>query len=523
MKRFALLAATVLCMAVAVGCGSGGSASGGGAETGVGAGTGTVPAAGEARAGGTAVVGSTQGIPQLNPAIRTFAWEEVLFPLMWNGLAKFDAKGEVQPDLATRWTASEDLKTWTFELRDGVVFSDGSPVDARAVKAAFEYYLDRRTPTQEATKIAAVRTVRADGPATVRFTLGAPNASFPAAIVNVKVVKVSNLRRIDKDPIVTGPYTVADFVPDDHVTLKRNPRYTGEQTPLDEIRIVKVADPTAAVTALRSGDLDLMWGLPYSDAGSVKSEGGLRVVTADVPSQWFAWELDTTSPPFDDPDARRALAYAVDRESVLAAAYSGQGTASPSNTPLSTANPWFGGELQEYPYDVEKARELFAKAGVRRLTWWGVSGSYPEWKTTAELLQESLGRAGVELDIQNREISTWAAKFYPAGKRYPGLIVPNMISLPSEPSLALNFLKQGSCECNWDSPEYERAFEAALGTAEDAARKEAWGMAQAIVSDQVPLVLPLQTSVLMGVRDALQGAWSEGGGQLHLESAYRAE
>lgn len=524
MKRFAMLAAMLLAMVVAVGCGGGSRSSDDGG--GVGADTGAAPAAGEATSGGTVTVGSTQGIPQLNPAIRTFGWEEVLFPLLWNGLARFDARGEVQPDLATRWSASDDLRSWTFELREDAVYSDGTPVDARAVKAAFEYYLDRRTPTQEATKIASIARIDAPAPTTLRFTLREANASFPAAVVNVKAVKVDNLGTIDRDPIVSGPYVVAAFVPDDHVTLRRNPRYAGEASPLDEIRIVKVADPTAAVTALRAGDLDLMWGLPYSDATALQGDPALRLLTAEVPSQWFAWELDTTSPPFDDVNARRALAHAVDRDAVLDAAYGGEGTVSPSNTPLSTANPWFGGELQDYPYDLDRARELFAEAGVRAgdtLTWWGASGSYPEWRTTAQLLQESLDRIGIELRIQNSEIATWAARFYPAGKRYPGLIVPNSISLPSEPSLALNFLLRGSCECNWDDPAYARAFATAIGTADEGERRTAWGEAQAIVSDQVPVVLPLQTSVLMGVSDVVEGVWSEGGGQLHLESAYRAQ
>ena len=82
---------------------------------------------------GTLRVGAAQGIPQLNPVIRTFAWEEVLFPLLWDGLTKWTPSGGTAPDLATSWTGSKDSKTWTFKLRSGVNFSNGDPVTAEAM------------------------------------------------------------------------------------------------------------------------------------------------------------------------------------------------------------------------------------------------------------------------------------------------------------------------------------------------------------------------------------------------------
>lgn len=504
------IAVTVLVLA---GCGGG---SDGGASTGP---------DDEIQQGGTLTVGAAQGIPQLNPAIRTFAWEEVLFPLLWNGLAKTDESGEVVPDLAESWEPSPDQKTWTFRLREGVTFSNGTEVTADAVVAAFEYYLADTTATQEKNKIAAVTGVVATDPLTVTFTLAEPIATFPAGIVWVKIIDVASLDTIDREPIGTGPYTVEAFTPDDSLTLVRNDGYFGEAPSLDRIEIVKAAESTSAVTALRSGDLDVLWSVPQGDVAQFEGDGQISLVRPDNPSQWPSWEMDTTSPPFDDIRARQALAYATDREAILEAAYYGQGTVSPTNNALGEANPWYGGDLTDYSYDLDKAKDLFAQAGVTEgstLTWWGIAGQYPEWNTSGEILQASLKEIGITLDIQNNDIGTWVDAFYPAGKTYPAMIVPNFQSTPPEPAYSLNFYLEGRCECNWVSAEFQQAFTAAVAEPDDAARAQKWGTVQEVVNAEVPLIVPLQSTVVSAVASEVGGVWVEGGGQLHLESAGRS-
>ncbi len=473
--------------------------------------------------GGSITVGEAGGIPQLNPAIRTFAAEEILFPLLWNGLTKTDQDGKVVPDLATSWKASDDQKTWTFTLRDGVTFSDGTPFTAQDVVNTFEYYLKPTTATQEANKIATIESVKATETNTVTFTLKAPNALFPSAIVWVKMLKTSALATIDKDPIGTGPFVVKDFVPSDHLTLVRNDKYFGGPAPLDQIKIVATNDAASASSSLASGNLDILWALPLSNVEQYKSSDKISIVLPKTPSQWPSWEVDTTSPPFNNVKARQALAYAVDRQQVLDAAHFGQGVISPTNNPLGTNNPWFSADgLTDYSYNLDKAKQLFAEAGVKAgdtLTWWGIAGSYPEWKTSGQILQASLRQIGINLKIENNDIATWVAKFYPAGKSYPGLIVPNFQSTPVEPAFSINFLLKGRCECNWDDANFAAAYNKALAEPDADKRKSDWADVQKIVNEQVPVIVPLQSNVATAVSKKITGVWVEGGGQLHLESA----
>lgn len=469
----------------------------------------------------TITVGAAQAFPQLNPAIRTFAYEETLFPLLWTSLTQTLEDGTTGPLLAESWTSNADATEWTFTLVPGATFSDGSPITADEVKQSFEYYLDPETVTQEANKLAAVESVAAPDESTVVFTMSEPNALLPEAITWVKILKVSALDAINTAPVTSGPFTVKSFSPDNSLEIVRNDAYWGTPANVAGINFVKAADSTSAVTSLRNGDIDILWGTPLADAPGLEGQEGLQVIRPRVPSQAVTWEVDVTSPPFDNPLARQALAYATNREAILQAAYYGQGVVSTTNNILADDNPAHAADLTQYPYDLAKAKELFEQAGITEgttLTWWGVAGAYPEWQASGEILQASLKEIGIDLKIENNEIGVWVDRFYPAGKSYPGLVVPNFQSVPPEPAFSMNFLLSGRCECNWNNTEFDDLYKQAIATVDPVERNAVWAQAQVLENAQVPLITPLQVAQVAGASAALQGVWMEGGGQLHLEN-----
>jgi peptide/nickel transport system substrate-binding protein len=138
----------------------------------------------------TLVVGSTQGIPQLNPITRTFAYDETLYGVLWSALTKWNQNGTVGPDLATSWKMNTTGTQWTFNLRAGAKFSDGSAMDGNAVKAVIDYVLDPKTVTQERNNVKMVTKVTATGNKVV-FDLSTPNALLPVALAGIKMIKVS--------------------------------------------------------------------------------------------------------------------------------------------------------------------------------------------------------------------------------------------------------------------------------------------------------------------------------------------
>jgi peptide/nickel transport system substrate-binding protein len=220
-----------------------------------------------------------------------------------------------------------------------------------------------------------------------------------------------------------------------------------------------------------------------------------------------------------------ALAYAIDRPTILKNAYAGLGIVSPTNTLLSVNNPAYGAPkghpLTNYSYNLAKAKKLFAEGGLKpgsTITWWSTP-VLPEFQIQGLILQASLAKIGIKLKIENHDVATWVAKFYPGGKKFPGLIVPNANSGPVEAAYNFNFYLPKRCECNWSPPDFNAAYSKAIQTANPKLRNQAWHVVQGIENRDVPIWVPLQAQIATAVRKTVSGAWVEGGAQLHLELA----
>jgi peptide/nickel transport system substrate-binding protein len=482
----------------------------------------TVAPAQAAKTNDVLVVGSTQGMPQLNPIIQTFAAEVTLWPLLWAGLTKRTPSGEVKGDLAKTWKVNKTGTTWTFNLTPGAKFSDGSPLDAKAVKAVFTYALNKKTISQRKSEINMIGSITT-AKNSITFDLTKPNALFSEGVSDIRLIKTSEVASFNKKPSTSGPFMVSSFNPNVSLKIVQNPKYFGSKSKLKGITFVKTADPTAAVTSLRSGDIDFMYELPLADASPLLKDKNLKIVKAPVSSIPVAWEYDLTSAPFNDIRVRQALAYAMDRASLLKGAYYGFGSVSTFNTVVADKNKWQCGAaagLTQYSYNPEKAKQLFADAGVTGFTWWGVSGALPEFAAMGEILQADLKKIGIDMKIENNEVGTWAAKFYPQGKTYPGLLVPNYFSLQYEPAYSMYFLKSGGFESNWNNTAYDALYDKAIATVDPKVRAKIWCEGMKLENAQLPIASPFSFEKLHAARSKVMGVWVESSGDPHLENAY---
>ena len=469
---------------------------------------------------GTLVYGfAGGGLTSLDPNRTTSGTEKPLASLLYDGLTTRAPDGSTQPGLAESWTTSDDGRTWTFELRAGVTYHDGRPFTADDAVANIERVLDPEVGSQALKRVADVKKATAKDDQTLVVKLKKPNALFPDGLTDLRMSDVETIDQINKTANGTGPYKLDGFVPDDRVTLKRNPDYWGEPGGLGTIEIVRAADATSAVTSLRTGELSVLWGVPPSDAKSLEGSGSIKFIEPERFSGTVTWELDTTSPPFDDPRARQGLAHAVNRDAFLEAAFQGVGETSPANSPISASSPAYASGLTPYEYDLDKAKALFEQAGVKELTFWTTAGRNPQWVTMAEILQQDLEKIGVELKIQQKEVSAWLEKFFPAGQKYPGTIIANYLSLPPVPAYDLQFFVSGSCECNWNNAEYDELLATALETQDEAQRFEQLEQLQAMVAEEVPVVIPLHSATIVAAQSGVEGVWVESEGTPHLEGA----
>ncbi|WP_059008888.1 ABC transporter substrate-binding protein [Streptomyces specialis] len=311
---------------------------------------------------------------------------------IFDGLLRHDEDLELQPALATALPEiSDDGLTYTYALREGVEFSDGTPFTARDVVFTYETILDEDTNNPAKDDLAAVESVRAEGDHTVVFTLAYPYAPFaertvlPIASADAAGGQDVNTGPYNTEPIGTGPYVVTGWTRGERLTFEANPGYWGGEPEVRRLTMAVIPDDDVRATRLRSGDLDAAV-LPPNLANSFAGEEGLVTHTAES-ADFRAVTLPTGHPVTGDQDIRLALDLAVDRELMVDSILEGAGHA--AYGPVPTASPWFA-EGTERPHDPDAARALLDEAG---------------WVT---------GEDGVRVkDGRRAEFTLW----YPAGDR----------------------------------------------------------------------------------------------------------
>jgi peptide/nickel transport system substrate-binding protein len=486
-------------------------------------GSGNAASSGTTKANAVLTVGETSAITQLDPNTSGLAAEDVTFSLLWNGLTKYAANGSVVPDLATSWSSSSNGLTWTFHLRSGIKYFNGQTFTATDAVQNINRVLDPANASQWRTNISMITKAVATNATTLTLTLSSANAQLPTSLIPVKMTYVPDIANVNKDPDGTGPYMLKSFVPNQSVDLVANPHYWGGKPSLSQIRILNYPDVTAAETALKNGTLDALWGPPQTAVPSLKA-AGLQIVQSPDPGGLNVFEVDNQAAPFNNPAARQALAYATDRVAMVKAGLDNYGLVNATQTPVSTNNPFHDKSLTNYGYNLAKAKQLFAQAGVTSgstLTYWTLAGN-TMMAIEGQVLQQSLAQIGIKLVIQSSEVSTWAAEFYPYGKTYPAMIVSNDLSFQPAPQTFSSqwFSSTGTCECNWHAPASYNAAVAGLEAAKTtAAQAKDLDLIQQTLNQQSPIVVVADSSSVTVAQPSVKGLWEAADGTLHLEDA----
>ena len=204
------------------------------------------------------------------------------------------------------------------------------------------------------------------------------------------------------------------------------------------------------------------------------------------------------------------------------AAFSGLATPSLGNSLISATSDAYNKKLKPYPFDLQKAKQLFDQAGVKpgtTFTFWSLAGRRNEWITMAQILQQDLKKIGLDLTIQRSDVSTWLSKFYPAGKKYPNTIIGNYFSMPPNPTFAMKQGQFGSCECNWKNNTFEAQAAKAPGIKDLAARQKVYDTMQQIFSAYAPVMVIAHQTNIVAVQKRVSGAWEDAQGNAHLEEA----
>jgi peptide/nickel transport system substrate-binding protein len=391
------------------------------------------PQGSTSKVGGQWVISATEEPDTLDPHKSTTALSDTILRYVGDPLIAKDQSGKYVPGLAKSWTISPDGLTWTFQLRDGVKFHDGTPFDAAAMKATFDRALDPATKSPIAGGLLGpVKSVATTDKSTLVLTLNQPfsplldNLSDAGRMLPLSP-KAMNDADFGRKPISTGPWKVAEWRSGDRIVLARNPDYAWAADFLhkgaafiDTIVFRIIPESATQVSAFESGEVDQL-GVPPAQVQRYLDEKRFDVKKAYRNGVGLFLEFNVTKAPFDDLALRRALNYAVDKDAVVKTALKGFGEAAYGPLPPSIRG-YFPGIVQYAPhFDKAKAAEALDQAGwkleggVRMksglpLTFTLYNAAIDTWKDSAQLVQAQLKDLGIDMKIQTFEFGTLLAK-----------------------------------------------------------------------------------------------------------------
>lgn len=369
--------------------------------------------------GGTVIYAAGADPDSLDPANAESNPSEAVNRMMYENLARFDEKLRIVPGLATDWKVSSDGLTWTFHLRKGVKFHDGTPFNAEAVKVFIERMIGPEKPSRAGLYTPFVNTVEVVDEFTVKINLKAPFAFFLNNLAHSAsgIISPTALKTYGKDiarrPVGTGPFKFVEWVHGDHLTMVRNDEYWGGKPYLDKITVKTVKEDSARVMMLQSGDAHLIVRIPAEDIPRLEKDPNIKLDSTETLRVLYLG-FNCAKKPFTDVRVRQAISYAIDKESIVKNIYQGRAlVASGMVAPLTTGYV----PLQGIPYDPEKAKKLLAEAGFPKglkAKLWSPHGRYPKDFEMAQAIQQQLKKVGVECSLDTME---WAA--YLAALRKP--------------------------------------------------------------------------------------------------------
>jgi peptide/nickel transport system substrate-binding protein len=361
--------------------------------------------------GGTLVAAWAQEPVGLDPHITSAMSSYQVLENVLDTLITLDPEQNLVPSLAESWTVADDGLTVTFDLRDGVRFSNGKDLTAADVVTVFERILDPETGSGNAWRLAGVESVTAPDDGTVVFELAAPSPALLGHLASIKALGIFDPAGIEDGsvntrPVGTGPFMITDYQPGTSLRLERNPHYWEEGLPyLDAVDIRIIGDETVRRTALVTGDIDWAFAVPPQSVEELTERDDV-VVDAAAAGAYYYIGVNTREGPLADPRVRQAISFAINRENVAAAAEFGN--AQVTQDPIPDSSSW-AFNYEPYGHDPERARELLAEAGY-------ADGFEIEIMPTtfieatvraAQVIQADLAAVGVRAEIRTLEWAEW--------------------------------------------------------------------------------------------------------------------
>ncbi|MDO5066340.1 MAG: ABC transporter substrate-binding protein [Propionibacteriaceae bacterium] len=359
-------------------------------------------------------VGATAEPTGLDPATTTGAGTPfVLLYNVYETLVRINDQGEIKPLLARTWTVSPDATVYTFDLEPSATFASGRPVNAQAVVDSLLRTRDGEKTTKVLKgQLEKIKQVTAVGERQVEVTLNAPSQQWLYDMTSTAgiIYDLGADGDLNTAPAGSGPYVFSAHDVGASVTLKRNENYWGTGPRVDEVNFKYYADANAMVTAMLSGQLDVISNLTVPQAVDQFSDTSRFKVSEGTTDGEVVLGFNHANPALQDVRVRQAINHAIDRQAIIDGAWGGKGTLIGSMVPPT--DRWYEDLSKTYPHDPEKAKALLAEAGQEGLTLRLRVPNLPYAPPSARLVAAQLREVGIEVVTEELEFATWLDSVY---------------------------------------------------------------------------------------------------------------
>jgi len=432
-------------------------------------------------------VAQSSDVRTLDPSVDTSPISLNVFQNVYDALTEIAADGSVQPKLATEWTSNADSTEWTFSIREGVTFHDGTPLTAEDVVWTYEKIMaDEGSPVRA--YLSRVDTVEATGEYEVTFTLSAPFAPWPRQLTLVSILPSDTYQErgaeaFNTDPVGSGPFRIVSWAKDEAVTMEAFDDYWGGRPAIDRVIWRPVPSDSARAAGLLSGELDVVPLLPPALVERIAAADGVEVKTV-ASNRVLYIGFDTTTPPYDDVNLRRAIDHAINREAITERLLRGLGE--PMGQLVAPVTFGYDPAIEPTPYDPDRARELLAESTYdgEELTFLYPNNRYAFGTEVAQAIGGFLDDIGVNVRLEGMEYSAYFPLWL--GKELNSIHMFGFGPSIMDAQLPLGSLLASDSRGYWSDPEVDGLIAAQLAEADPDARQaiisEIWGM----VKDNVP-------------------------------------
>jgi len=427
----------------------------------------------------------TIGIPQdiedsLDPHKAVAAGtEEVLFNL-FEGLVKPASDGSFIPAVASSYEETEGGKVYTFTLREGVKFHDGSTVTAEDVKFSIDKCADASAGDPLVAAFSNIESVDIADDKTIVITLKEADTEF-LAYMTTAIIPASN-ENPDTNPIGTGPYKYVSRSPQENFVVERFDDYWGEPAGIKDVTFKIYANADSLVMDLEGGSIDMFARVTAAQAQELSDKFDILEGTMNLVQALY---LNNEEEPFNDVRVRQALCYAIDPDEIMAMVSDGKGTEIGSSM-FPAFSKYYMEELNDtYNQDIEKAKELLAQAGYPdgfsfTIT---VPSNYQPHIDTAQVLVEEFKAIGVDAQIQLIEWDSWLSDVYQDRKFQSTVVGVDASNLTGAALLQRFTSDSGKNFINYHNAEYDEAFKKAILSTDDEEKTNYYKECERILSE----------------------------------------